>query len=353
MANRTDPLIAALSGTDPQNRMEYITRQRIYDSRYWKEECFGLSVADVLEKAIQLTCIGGLPTRFLSLTLKLLQLNPESDLIIETFIQQEDYKYVRALGCLYLRLTGRPVEIYESMEPLYNDTRKLRVYLAPEWQLITMDQYIDQLLSTANSQGIVVGITLPRLPARRTLMEAGYLPDDEPWGRPTSLKEALERHGGPLEYLRHKTMVEKCPEAVALWEKREARENKRKKPSLNVLQVNESTNSSAAALDRSSASADKGSAAVEESQDLSLSTFLHDKPVSEAEAEPVEKKPKKKKKERNYDNLFKKSKNVDDKSARVPSTSDNAAQSRGAAPEEGSEEYWNQQREKLGLKPLR
>ena len=51
MANRTDPLAAQLSGQDPQNLIEYITRQKIYDSRYWKETCFGLSVVDVLEKA--------------------------------------------------------------------------------------------------------------------------------------------------------------------------------------------------------------------------------------------------------------------------------------------------------------
>jgi pre-mRNA-splicing factor 38A len=56
MANVTDPLAGAVHGTDPQNLMEYITRQRIYDCRYWKEECFGLTAADVLEKATHLKC---------------------------------------------------------------------------------------------------------------------------------------------------------------------------------------------------------------------------------------------------------------------------------------------------------
>jgi hypothetical protein len=66
MANASDPLANSLSGSDPQNLLEYITRQKIYDSRYWKEECFGLTVADVLEKAAkQLPCIGGLPTKCL------------------------------------------------------------------------------------------------------------------------------------------------------------------------------------------------------------------------------------------------------------------------------------------------
>jgi len=41
MANVTDPLARSVHGKDPQNLIEYITRQKIYDSLYWKEECFG------------------------------------------------------------------------------------------------------------------------------------------------------------------------------------------------------------------------------------------------------------------------------------------------------------------------
>lgn len=37
------------------------------------------------------------------------------------------YRYVRALGAFYLRLTGRSKEIYQYLEPLLNDYRKLRV----------------------------------------------------------------------------------------------------------------------------------------------------------------------------------------------------------------------------------
>ena len=49
MANVTDPLARTVHGKDPQNLIEYITRQKIYDSIYWKEECFGLSATDVHE----------------------------------------------------------------------------------------------------------------------------------------------------------------------------------------------------------------------------------------------------------------------------------------------------------------
>ena len=65
------------------------------------------------------------PTAFLCLTLKLLQIQPDKDIVIE-YIKQEDYKYLRALGAFYLRLTGSAVDVYKYLEPLYNDYRKLR-----------------------------------------------------------------------------------------------------------------------------------------------------------------------------------------------------------------------------------
>lgn len=58
------------------------------------------------------------------LVLKMLQIQPDKDIIIE-FIKNEDYKYVRILGAFYLRLVGRPLEVYQYLEPLYNDYRKV------------------------------------------------------------------------------------------------------------------------------------------------------------------------------------------------------------------------------------
>jgi pre-mRNA-splicing factor 38A len=66
------------------------------------------------------------PTKFICLVLKMLQLQPEKDIVIE-FIKNWDYKYVRLLGAFYLRLIGSPVDIHEYLEPLYNDFRKVRV----------------------------------------------------------------------------------------------------------------------------------------------------------------------------------------------------------------------------------
>ena len=177
MANVTDPLARALHGTDPQNLIEYITRQKIYDSLYWKEECFGLTATEILDKAMELVHVGGSyggnmqPSRFLCLTLKMLQIQPDDD-IIYALIKNEDFKYVRALGAFYLRLTGRPKDVYSYIESLYNDYRKLRLRtVSNTWEIIHTDEFVDSLLRDRT----VCGVSLPRLPKREHLVEAGYL----------------------------------------------------------------------------------------------------------------------------------------------------------------------------------
>lgn len=101
MANVTDPFAEAVHGTNPQNLIEKITRLKIYDSLYWKEQCFGLTAETIIDKAVMLKYCGGIyggnvkPTPFLCLTLKLLQLQPEKEIVYE-FIKNED---VRILVC--------------------------------------------------------------------------------------------------------------------------------------------------------------------------------------------------------------------------------------------------------------
>lgn len=43
MANQTVKDAISIKGTNPQYLIEKIVRTRIYDSRYWKEDCFGLT----------------------------------------------------------------------------------------------------------------------------------------------------------------------------------------------------------------------------------------------------------------------------------------------------------------------
>lgn len=43
MANRTVKEAATVKGTNPQYLVEKIIRSRIYDSKFWKEDCFALT----------------------------------------------------------------------------------------------------------------------------------------------------------------------------------------------------------------------------------------------------------------------------------------------------------------------
>ena len=88
MANRTDPAARSVHGTNPQNLIENITRQKIYAMPYWKEKCFGVSAEKVVDLAYDLRDFGGIYgqhlrcTDFLCLILKLLQIQPEKEIIV-------------------------------------------------------------------------------------------------------------------------------------------------------------------------------------------------------------------------------------------------------------------------------
>uniref|UniRef100_A0A7S2W3S8 Pre-mRNA-splicing factor 38 n=1 Tax=Rhizochromulina marina TaxID=1034831 RepID=A0A7S2W3S8_9STRA len=175
--NTTDPLAASVHGTNPQNLVEKITRLKIYASLFWKEFCFGLTAETLVDRAMGLQYIGGTyggnvkPSKFLCLVLKMLQLQPEKEIIIE-FIKNEDYKYVRVLGAFYLRLVGKPVDIYKYLELLYADYRKIRVRTKQGWEIVRVDEFIDELLTSDYS----CDIALPRLPKRWHLEDAGMIP---------------------------------------------------------------------------------------------------------------------------------------------------------------------------------
>uniref|UniRef100_A0A1B6E6C0 Pre-mRNA-splicing factor 38 n=1 Tax=Clastoptera arizonana TaxID=38151 RepID=A0A1B6E6C0_9HEMI len=177
MANRTVKDAKSVRGTNPQYLVEKILRSRIYDSKYWKEECFALSAELIVDKAMELRYIGGVfggnikPTPFLCLTLKMLQIQPEKDIIVE-FIKNEEFKYVRALGAFYMRLVGTSLDCYKYLEPLFNDSRKLRRQNRQgHFELIHMDEFIDELLIEER----VCDVILPRIQKRHVLEENNEL----------------------------------------------------------------------------------------------------------------------------------------------------------------------------------
>lgn len=176
MANRTDILAQNVHGTDPQNLVEHLLRQRIQNSRYWKEHCFGLDAETLIEKAVKIDHIGSTfggirkPTPFICLVLKLLQIQPPLEAVIE-YVKQDEHKYLRALGAFYTRLVGDPVRVHKVLEPLYNDYRKLAVRSPSGWELSHMDELVDMLLR----EEFAWELTLPALPKRRLLEASGKL----------------------------------------------------------------------------------------------------------------------------------------------------------------------------------
>ncbi|EXB21432.1 hypothetical protein L484_001418 [Morus notabilis] len=189
MANRTDPAAKSIRGTNPQNLVEKIVRSKIYQNTYWKEQCFGLTAETLVDKAMELDHVGGTfggnrkPTPFMCLVMKMLQIQPEKEIVIE-FIKNDDYKYVRVLGAFYLRLTGSDTDVYQYLEPLYNDYRKIRRKLADgNFSLTHVDEVIDELLTKDYS----CDIALPRIKKRWTLESIGTL---EP--RKSALEEDFE-----------------------------------------------------------------------------------------------------------------------------------------------------------------
>ena len=85
---------------------------------------------------------------------QMLQISPGKDIVIE-FIRQEDFKYARCLGAMYMRLIGRPAEVYQYLEPLYNDYRKIRVMTTEgRFVLSHVDEFIDDSTGWARCGGV-------------------------------------------------------------------------------------------------------------------------------------------------------------------------------------------------------
>jgi pre-mRNA-splicing factor 38A len=189
MANRTDPEAGTVHGTNPQNLVEKIVRTKIYECTYWKAHCFALNAETIIDRAVELRCVGGTyggtrkPTDFICLVLKMLQIQPEKEIIRE-FIFNEDYKYLRLLGAacckptapnattdpaaaaagaFYLRLTGKGPEVYSYLEPLYGDYRKVRMMTAEGNYVLT---HVDELVDMMLHQDHMFDTTMPFIPSR-------------------------------------------------------------------------------------------------------------------------------------------------------------------------------------------
>ncbi|SPO00186.1 related to pre-mRNA-splicing factor 38A [Cephalotrichum gorgonifer] len=180
----------APNGLNPSTIMEKAVRDRIIDSYFYKEQCFALNEADIVDRVVEhVSFVGGTygssqkPTPFICLAFKLLQLAPSDDVLAEYLnLGGEEFKYLRALACFYVRLTRRAQDVHKMVEPFLEDYRKLRRKGRAGTTMTHMDEFVDDLLCKDR----VCGTSLWKMPKREVLEDLDLL---EP--RSTSDVEAM------------------------------------------------------------------------------------------------------------------------------------------------------------------
>ncbi|KAI1803729.1 PRP38-domain-containing protein [Daldinia bambusicola] len=187
----------APNGLNPATIMEKAVRERIVESYFWKEQCFGVNEADVVDRvAAHVSFVGGThganqkPSPFLCLAFKLLQLAPDDDVLREYLSYGGDkFKYLRALACFYVRLTRRAETVYKILEPFLEDRRKLRRKGRAGTSLTYVDQFVDDLLTKDR----VCATSLWQMPKREILEDLELLePRTSPLGDIEDLLEEEE-----------------------------------------------------------------------------------------------------------------------------------------------------------------
>ncbi|KAI1748146.1 PRP38 family-domain-containing protein [Xylaria castorea] len=169
----------APNGLNPATIMEKAVRERIVDSYFWKEQCFGLNEADVVDRVVShVSFVAGTygdaqkPSPFLCLAFKLLQLAPGDD-VLQAYLRYggERFKYLRALACFYVRLTRKAENVYKVLEPFLEDKRKLRRRGREGAALTFVDDFVDSLLTKDR----VCATSLWQMPKREILEDLDLL----------------------------------------------------------------------------------------------------------------------------------------------------------------------------------
>jgi pre-mRNA-splicing factor 38A len=169
----------APNSLNPATILEKAVRERIVDSYFYKEQCFGVNEADIVDRVVAyVDFIGGTygstqkPSPFLCLAFKLLQLAP-SDEILKEYIEYggEKFKYLRALALFYVRLTRQAKDVYLTLEPYLEDRRKLRRKGRAGTSLTFMDVFVDDLLTKER----VCATSLWKMPKRDVLEDLEVL----------------------------------------------------------------------------------------------------------------------------------------------------------------------------------
>ncbi|KAI0535317.1 PRP38 family-domain-containing protein [Xylaria digitata] len=169
----------APNGLNPATIMEKAVRERIVDSYFWKEQCFGVNEADIIDRVVDhVSFVAGTygdnqkPSPFLCLAFKLLQLGPDDAVLAEYLSHGGDrFKYLRALAVFYVRLTRKAEDVFKTLEPYLEDRRKLRRRGRVGARITFVDEFVDELLTKDR----VCATSLWQMPKREILEDLDLL----------------------------------------------------------------------------------------------------------------------------------------------------------------------------------
>ncbi|CAD7971856.1 unnamed protein product [Amoebophrya sp. A25] len=193
MANRANKDAKSVhSVQNPMLLLSNIVRPKILEDTFWKEFCFALNAADVVDVCIDhVRCVGATyggrrrPSKFLCLLLKLLQLQPDLE-IIKAYVAQKEFRYLRCLGATYLRMVGDPETIYTTLEPWFSDARRVcKRNIDGSITITHMDAFLHELLW---ERQLIDDVAFYELPTRVKMEELDRL---EPYESP--LADELEQ----------------------------------------------------------------------------------------------------------------------------------------------------------------
>lgn len=157
--------------------VDKIVRVKVGESRYYKERCFALNAASLVDRADDLVAVGGTfggtarPTPFLCLSLRMLHIAPPLEIVLELLAPGVG-KYLRMLAAFHVRLVAPPADVYRLLEPLLGDYRRVRVRTADGGYVI---EHFDELVDRLIRERHVFGVSLPVLPPRHALERVGAL----------------------------------------------------------------------------------------------------------------------------------------------------------------------------------
>lgn len=171
-----------IHGQNPANLIPKIIREKILDSIYWKLIIQDMNLYQLIDECVTNVQMIGVysnniktkPSNFICLLLRLIHLDPTTDIIEYLINGPSQFKYLKALAIAYYRLvTESDIDIWTQLEPQLSNFNKLRVFNPSKGicSLMYFDEFVDLLLT----EGKLYEMVFPRLVKRVVLEESGLL----------------------------------------------------------------------------------------------------------------------------------------------------------------------------------